>query len=820
MKSYYKLVTTFPKVMLLVVLLVTVFLAMQLNKLEWETDARVYMPKGHPAIEYDEKIERIFGAKDAIVIAIVNQEKTIFNQATLAKIKRITDKISALPSVIANRNLDVASLTTVTLFEGDDDSVGAVRLMSGVPETEAEIEQIKTKIKQHEDILIGNLISADGTAAMIRAKVKEGVDNRYQAYWQIKGIVAAESGVSAEWGSWGGGNWSSDDGRSGDNDLPSEDQGWQKWQTNDEAENTVEKNGDEFFIAGRPAIEVTSGLHAIEDIKVMIPLLVVVMSIVLFAIFKTGRGVLLPLCVMMGAIVWTMGVMAFIGVPMYTISTMLPVILVAVGIGDSVHFMSNYYNKVLEDPYQKSSDIVMATLQDLSRPLVVTTLTTGIGFLALLFAEMPPFKIFGLFTVLGIIFSWLLTVTFVAAMLTIMKPKVAGYLERKRSMRVHDGQDSLTRMLVKMAGLLTLYPTKAAVLAVVCVAIIGSGASQLYVNSSWMSDFKEDSEVALSTNVLNEKFDGSITLNVVVEAAEVGALKSPELLKKIEALQLYAESMPMVGDSLSIVDYLKSLNKTLHSMQEAYYKIPDTYAEIAEGLYLYSVSGQPELLDEVIDYDYRTANVMVMIKSDETMHLRRIIDDLDLYAKELFSGTGVKVNYAGTGNNSYIWADLLIDSQTVALLFSKLAIFVMAILLLGSIAGGVAIVLPVVITTTIVAGFAGWFGIPLDVSTALAAGIAIGVGVDYAVHYVFRYKLHRGAGQDHELAVLNTMKGVGRTIVFNAVVVSAGFAVLLLSEFPPHAKLGVFVVFYMLISCLVAIYILPLVLQRYIPKQS
>jgi len=804
----------------LVVLLVTVFLAMQLNKLEWETDARVYMPKGHPAIEYDEKIERIFGAKDAIVIAIVNQEKTIFNQATLAKIKRITDKISALPSVIANRNLDVASLTTVTLFEGDDDSVGAVRLMSGVPETEAEIEQIKTKIKQHEDILIGNLISADGTAAMIRAKVKEGVDNRYQAYWQIKGIVAAESGVSAEWGSWGGGNWSSDDGRSGDNDLPSEDQGWQKWQTNDEAENTVEKNGDEFFIAGRPAIEVTSGLHAIEDIKVMIPLLVVVMSIVLFAIFKTGRGVLLPLCVMMGAIVWTMGVMAFIGVPMYTISTMLPVILVAVGIGDSVHFMSNYYNKVLEDPYQKSSDIVMATLQDLSRPLVVTTLTTGIGFLALLFAEMPPFKIFGLFTVLGIIFSWLLTVTFVAAMLTIMKPKVAGYLERKRSMRVHDGQDSLTRMLVKMAGLLTLYPTKAAVLAVVCVAIIGSGASQLYVNSSWMSDFKEDSEVALSTNVLNEKFDGSITLNVVVEAAEVGALKSPELLKKIEALQLYAESMPMVGDSLSIVDYLKSLNKTLHSMQEAYYKIPDTYAEIAEGLYLYSVSGQPELLDEVIDYDYRTANVMVMIKSDETMHLRRIIDDLDLYAKELFSGTGVKVNYAGTGNNSYIWADLLIDSQTVALLFSKLAIFVMAILLLGSIAGGVAIVLPVVITTTIVAGFAGWFGIPLDVSTALAAGIAIGVGVDYAVHYVFRYKLHRGAGQDHELAVLNTMKGVGRTIVFNAVVVSAGFAVLLLSEFPPHAKLGVFVVFYMLISCLVAIYILPLVLQRYIPKQS
>ena len=817
MKTYYKFVTSFPKLVLLTVLVITVYMAMQLDKLEWETDARVYMPKGHAAIEYDEKIERIFGAKDAIVIAIVNQEKTIFNKETLAKIKRITEKVSALPSVIANRNLDVASLSTSTLFEGDDVSVGAVRLMRELPENEAEIEKIKAKIKQHEDILIGNLVSEDGTAAMIRAKVKEGVDNRYQAYWQIKAIVAAESGSKEEWGSWGGGDWSSDSG--GNSEWSSNAQGWQQ-ASDDEVGNEINDNGDTIFIAGRPAIEVTSGLHAIEDIKVMIPLLVVVMSLVLFAIFKTGRGVLLPLGVMMGAIIWTMGVMVLIGVPMYTISTMLPVILVAVGIGDSVHFMSNYYDKVLEDPYQKSSDIVMSTLQDLSRPLVVTTLTTGIGFLALLFAEMPPFKVFGLFTVLGIIFSWLLTITFVAAMLTIMKPKVAGYLDRKRSMRVHDGQDSLTRMLVKMASLLTQNPAKAAMLAVFLIVIVGLGTTGLYVNSSWMGDFKSDSEVALSTNVLNEKFSGSITLNVVVEADEKEALKSPGLLKKIEALQLYAESMPLVGDSLSVVDYLKSLNKSLHSMQEDYYRIPDTRSEIAEGLYLYSVSGQPELLDEVVDYDYKTANVMVMIKTDETMHLRQIIDGLDEYAQELFAGTGVEVNYAGTGNNSYIWADLLIDSQTVALLFSKLAIFVMAMLLLRSIVGGVAIVLPVVITTTMVAGFAGWFGIPLDVSTALAAGIAIGVGVDYAVHYVFRYKAHRSAGQDHELAVFNTMKGVGRTIVFNAIIVSAGFAVLLLSEFPPHAKLGVFVVFYMMISCLVAIYVLPLVLHKYAPSRQ
>lgn len=811
--------TTYPRLVVSIIILITVVLAAQIQKLEWETDARVYMPKGHPAIEYDEKIERLFGAKDAIVIAVVNREKTIFNRETLAKIQRITEKISKLPSVVAHRELDIASPTTATLFEGDEDSVGAVRLVPALPEDQAQIAAIKQKISEHKDILVGNLVSADGSAAMIRAKIEEGATNRYQAYWQIKGIVGAELGGVAEWGAWGGdGGWVNDDWSQANtkDEQPSAGQqgGWQQWQNRDAAED-YDDNGDQFYIAGRPAIEVTSGLNALEDIKVMIPLLLVIMAVVLFMIFKTARGVLLPVSVMIGAIIWTLGIMALLNVPMYTISTMLPVILVAVGIGDSVHFLSNYYNKVLEDPYRKSKDIVLAVMTTLDKPLITTSLTTGIGFMALLFAEMPPFKLFGLFTVLGIAISWFLTVTFVAAMLVILRPKVADYLERKRSLRVHDGQDALTRGLVSAGNLITQNSRLAAGIAIILVTIMAIGASNLYVNSSWMSDFKPESDVSQANKLINEKFDGAITLNVVLEANEKDALKSPELLNKIDGLQRYAESLPLVGDSLSVVDYLKSLNKSLHSMQQAFYRIPDTQREIAEGLYLYSVSGQPELLDEMVDYDYQRANIVVMIKTDETLHLRRIINAIDAYVQDAFAGMDVQINYAGPGNNSYVWADLLIDSQTVALLLSKIAIFIMALLLLRSFIGSVAIITPVVVTTTIVAGLAGWLNVPMDVSTVLAAGIAIGVGVDYAVHYVFRYKAHKEGGESHEMAVTSTMKEVGRTIVFNALVVSAGFAVLLLSQFPPHVKLGMFVIVYMVISCIVSLYVLPLILRKF-----
>ena len=350
---------------------------------------------------------------------------------------------------------------------------------------------------------------------------------------------------------------------------------------------------------------------------------------------------------------------------------------------------------------------------------------------------------------------------------------------------------------------------------VLVVAAIGS--TKLFVNSSWLSDFKEGTEVRVATDILNERLDGSIFLNVVVEAEEKNGLKSVSLMQKIDALQEHAETLPYVGDTLSVVDYLKSMNKTLNAEDEQFKVLPKSNAEISEFLYLYSVSGQPELLDEVVDFDYQRANITISIKTDETKHLKEVIDDVQAFVDATFKDERVDVNMAGSANNSYIWAELLINSQSIAIVFSKLGILIIAILMFRSFAAGAATVIPVALTTAIVASAAGWLMIPLDVSTALAAGVAIGVGVDYAVHYIFRYSREFKRTGDHGESVNATLRTVGRTIVFNAVVVATGFSILFLSQFPPHAKLGAFVVAYMIISCLVALFVLPLVFRRRVP---
>ena len=923
-----------PKTIIISIIVLTIIFASQLDGLRWETDARVYLPRGHEAILYDEKVDDIFGVKDTLIISIVNEEDSIYNPETLERISRITKKVASLPGVLATRDVDVASISTATVFEGDDTRMGARSLMESVPKTKEQIEKLKQDIQAHKEILIGNLVSADGSAAMIRVKIKEGQKNRYMTYFQVKGILATEKGEKATWGDWAGdGNWGGKkgdkisvesesgewegnqwtdgskwkdgkpieevdpatfsnsekkveqsnseewqgnkwvDGSNWEKGKPlnqksnievqksekSEDkkEAWQgnKWvsgdgtvksQQNDEqtkdsqsatsqspnknSVNAEQENTnvvsqsvpikDEFFLAGRPVIEVSSGLFAMEDLKLMVPLLIGVMALALLVIFRTWRGMLLPILVMSISIVWTFGLMVMFDVPLYTISTMLPVILVAVGIGDGVHLMSAYYDNVLKNPHEESKEIVRASTLQLGPPLIMTSVTTAIGFLALMFADMPPFKIFGIFALIGILLSWLISMTLLPAVLTLLKPKVGNYLAKKRAMRVYEEKNRLALFLTSSGKWIDAHRKKSITILTLVIAVSILGSTQLFVDSSWMSDFRDETDIAKSTKVLDTKFSGSIFLNVVIEAKQKDAFKNPILLGKMADLQAHMEKQPLVGDTISVVDYIKSMNKALNSGNENFNKIPDSQAQIAEYLFLFSVSGRPQQLDEVVDFDYKTGLITIIIQTDHTKELKRIIDSVNSFVETEFKDLDVDVNLSGSGNNSYIWADLLIGSQTDAIVLSKFAIFIVAAIVFASLIAGIYIVIPVTLSTLFVAGFAGLFSIPLDVSTALAAGIAIGVGVDYAVHYLFRYIHERKNNQDHLTATNNTLRTTGHTIVINAIVVSIGFSVLFFSQFPPHVKLGAFVTAYMVLSCLVAIFVLPAVLSYFRPNFS
>ncbi|MFQ5488936.1 MAG: hypothetical protein ACE5ET_10900, partial [Gammaproteobacteria bacterium] len=205
LNRFYLFTVRFPKAVLTAVLVAFVLALSQLSSLEWETDARVYFPKGHPAIKYDEYVADVFGVKDSIIIAIVN-DQGIFNPATLDRVARISEKVALLPGVLAQRKVDVASLATATVFLGRGDELVNEPLMEEVPQDAAGLERIRKMVYDHADLFVGNLVSADGKATMIRVKLKEGIKHRYRSYFEVKGILMEElGGAGGAWptaGSW------------------------------------------------------------------------------------------------------------------------------------------------------------------------------------------------------------------------------------------------------------------------------------------------------------------------------------------------------------------------------------------------------------------------------------------------------------------------------------------------------------------------------------------------------------------------------------------------------------------------------------------
>ena len=322
----------------------------------------------------------------------------------------------------------------------------------------------------------------------------------------------------------------------------------------------------------------------------------------------------------------------------------------------------------------------------------------------------------------------------------------------------------------------------------------------------------------MADRILNEKFGGTNTLNIIVEGENRNDIKAPDMLRAIERLQTELGRMDEVGATLSIADYMKRMNLVMNENKKEYSRIPDTREAVAQYLLLYSMSGDPDDFDDVVDYDYRQANMRIRVNSDHSTVLRKVIGDARSDAARIFAGLPAKINLAGPMMTSNTFMDLIIRGQVLSILAAIAMVFLITSIMFGSAAAGAFCTLPVAMATMLNFSLMGATDIPLGVTTALLSGMGIGIGVDYAIHFVARYRRLSKTHIDRKKRIQATLGTAGRAIFFNAVVVVAGFLVLMISNFPPSRWLSALVSVNMVSSFLGAVMVLPACLAVFKPK--
>ncbi|MBI4830961.1 MAG: MMPL family transporter, partial [Candidatus Lindowbacteria bacterium] len=244
---------------------------------------------------------------------------------------------------------------------------------------------------------------------------------------------------------------------------------------------------------------------------------------------------------------------------------------------------------------------------------------------------------------------------------------------------------------------------------------------------------------------------------------------------------------------------------------------PDSRDAIAQYLLLYSLSGDPDDFDEWVDYEYRQANVTITLKNDHTAVAKKLVDKLDTFVKERFNDEPVKVNFTGYAYITAVVIDLAVTGMLSSILFSILVIYVMTAIMFRSFMGGLYSVIPISMATLLNFGLMGTFGITIGFANSAAFAIAMGIGVDYAIHLIFKFKQEAAESGDLAEANARTLMTSGKAILFNAIVVTAGFVVLVASKFTGHRVMGELLSFSMVTSFVGSVTLLPAALSLFKP---
>lgn len=730
--------TARPRLVVGLTLLLTVAFGLQLPKIRIDTDPKNMLPETSQVRRYNDRVEGWFGLHPDVIVVGIRNEEGLFNPESLRRIERITEGILSLPGVIAR---DVISLPTVDDVTVDGDTLRARPLLSDVPERREGLAALRKQVTGNA-LVVDRLVSADGKLTALYVPIEKGANGKVVAD-RIRNVVAAEEGP------------------------------------------------EQYFFAGDPVARDTFGIEMFRQMAWFSPLAGMVMMAALYFMFRNATLVIANMGVAMIAIVWAMGFFISLGVPVHIMASMSPVFLMAIST-DTVHVFNEFHFRYRE--LRDKRQAILRAMEATATPIAYSDLTTAAGFASLAVGPIVPVKIFGLLVGVGTLVILLMSFTLVPALLSLMKE------ERIERMNLRKDPGGIVSRWLQGAGRFAIARKTGVVLAgVLLVAVSIAGIARIRVNNNMIHWFKARSEVREADRVLTERMGGTATLYLVAEAKEEGGIADPRVLRSLERLQQEIERQYPVGKTVSVADYVKRVNRVLHDDDPAHGTVPGSRETIGQYLLLFNMAAKPRDLNNVIDYPYTKANVIVQLKSWDAVDTKVLLGKVrgDLRANPI---PGVEIRPAGIAYFNMVWNDDVLWGMLSGFLASCVFVLFLLVLAYRSFWWGIISSIPLLFTIVLIYGVVGFLGKDFDMPISVLSTLSLGLAVDFAIHFASRLRQRYAETNDVQEALLWTVARPGKGILRNAVLFASGFAVMVFAALTPYITVGVFMIAIMLLS--------------------
>ena len=551
-----------------------------------------------------------------------------------------------------------------------------------------------------------------------------------------------------------------------------------------------------------------------KDSILFISLMIVMIVVVLFALFRRISGVLLPLSCIVLTLVSTLSLMAVFSVPFTMATQIMPTFLLAVVTGASIHLLAIFYKDFSSSADKKTS--LRYAMGHSGLAIVMTSVTTAVGLWSFSFSGVAPVADLGRFASAGVMVGLFFTLVLLPALIALIR------IKHKQQTKCKGESSLMDRCLLAISKIATSKAKVIVVISAVLIVIAVFFAAQLRFSHHPLNWLPDDNFARIATETVDESLKGSLTLEIIIDTQATNGLYNPEVLNTIDRvannINVVATGNMYVGKAISVVDIVKEINMALNNNLAEHYVVPNSSALIAQEFVLFGSSGSNDL-EALVDSDYSKARLTLKVPWVDSLEAREFIKDAQTYLDKEFEGLA-KVTFTGIGTLMTVTFEKAIYSSAFSYLLAFSFITVLMILLVGNLKIGLISMLPNVLPILFIAMIMSIFDMPLDMFTLLIGAIALGLAVDDTVHFMHNFRRYEMQYNDVDKAVELTLMGTGRAITLTSIVLTLGFLVLTFSSMNHMFNFGILMASAILVALLADFFLMPAIMKLIIKNKQ
>ncbi|TOD66465.1 RND transporter [Vibrio parahaemolyticus] len=746
----------------LLVLLATIFLIIVATiggkNLYFRGDYDIFFDGTNKQLLAFDEIQTTFAKTDNLAIVIAPEDGDIFTPQTLSLIQKIT--VDAWQVPYSSRVDSIANYQHTEAF--DDDLLVEDLLYSEYELTPERISKVKS-IALSEPVLKSALVSEKGDVTVVNITVQlPEMDKTAEVEEVVSSINAMIDRYQRAYP-----------------DVT-------------------------FHKAGIIAMNHAFMTAAQDDSSTLVPTMLVVILVFLTIMLRSILSVIATLIVIIGSVMATMGISGWAGMFLSTATVNVPTLIMTLAVADCVHVIATM-RQSMKNGFTKVQSIERSIALNFV-PILITSVTTAIGFLMMNMSDSPVLRDFGNLSALGVMVACFLSVTLLPALLKLLPIHV----KMETSQDQKHVMDRLGDFVVSQRR--ALLPLSVAVI-VVCASLIPLNK----VNDESVEYFGQRNEFRQAADFMEERISGMTNISIAIKTNESQGIAAPDFLNTIGEFSSWLRDQPETDHVATLADVYKRLNKNMHGDDEAYYSLPQARELAAQYLLLYEMSLPYGLdLNNQINVDKSSIKMVLTVANLGSVELvdleNRIYQWFTEHAPQYqVVASSPSLMFAHIGETNM--ASMLSTLPITLVLISALLIFALRSVRLGLIS-----LMPNIAPAVI--GFGLWALISGEINLGLSVVVTLtlGIVVDDAVHFLSKYQRARREGQTAEQAVRYAFHTVGRALWITTVVLVAGFSVLAMSSFRLNADMGQLSAIVIFIALVVDFLFLPTLLMLFDKK--